>query len=270
MNNSQIGNNQLIQPVNQGEINHQQRKNSKNKQNNQCDKNNQKDSKQNTNQEFFYIVSPLISFYFFKLNSNQSYWNNLHSSINNSGVLISNIYNHLENKLKENGIVYHPIIKLQSITKSISKKAKHNTNLDKFQFVGNYEELDQAHNSLVYIKNTHSNLFFNLLVNDFEDNFFKIFSPYPFQSSIYKTCKISVEFIKYENKTSLFIRILGCTFHYKIKEIMTMLENEFNEFSVKLQHFPKTQSYYVVNSKLNIAVEKIEYKNGDYYIKNTK
>ena len=49
-----------------------------------------------------------------------------------------------------------------------------------------------------------------------------------------------------------------------------MLEKEFSEFSVKLQQFPKTQLFFNANKKLRLDVEKVEFKNGDYYFKNSK
>ncbi len=222
--------------------------------------------------DFFYIVSPLICFYFFKLSSDnplyKSCWEACNSGIKSSGLLISNMYSNLENKLRDYEIKIFEL-KSNNTGKTNSKKIKHLTNLEKFQFVGNYDELDQTNPYLISgAKDTNS--YFNMIINDFEDNFFKIFTPFPFQSATYRTSKISIEYTKNEFKSCLNIKVKGCIFHYQVKEILSILEKEFSKYSIKLHYFPKTQTFFSANSKLYVSVEKVEYQDESYFFRNGK
>ena len=212
----------------------------------------------NSNETSFYLLTPLISNYFFKIQAKSSIWNNKHLSINESGVLISNAFNDMEKKLNDYGIKFCKIS--QKIVKKDNKKNVRKQSEDIYnQYQILNENFEEKINSLIYVKNYYIQHLFNFYLNEYEDKYFKVISQFPFDNSQYKTCKIHFESITKNDKSIICIKVFGCLFSNQLEKIINFMQDKYSFFNLKISHFYRTNGFYLINSKLENFVEKSEF-----------
>lgn len=212
----------------------------------------------NTNESSFYLITPLISIYFFKINPKSGIWINKHLSINESGILISNAFNDMEKKLNDFGVRFSKITQ-----KQMKKDKKKNGKVQIDDIYSQYHQVndnfEERSNSLIYMKNYFIQHFFNFFINEYEDKYFKVMSQFPFENCQYKTCKVQFETFSKNEKSNICIKILGCLFSNQLELIIDFLQEKFSSFSLKITHFYRTNGFYIINSKLDNFVEKSEF-----------
>lgn len=132
----------------------------------------------------------------------------------------------------------------------------------------NYFNATDSSQSLFYIKNYYKTLLFNFLLNEYEQHFFKIFSPFSFESSNFRQCKLQIDSFIKNDKVHLNLKIFGCVFYDGLDKLINFLSANFSSFSMKLSHFMKSTNYfYKINPKLKTQMERVEYRNNTFYIK---
>ena len=200
------------------------------------------------NKTFFYIITPMHSFYFNLSDTNDNIKETTHS---NSFTVLSNTLR-LEKILDECDIGY---------TKIESNEERDNPHP---LFNENPAVIDS-----IYM--TH---FYNTVINEYKNKNFNIFSPFPFEEATTRRCKISFKAIEKKEQNIIHIQLYGCVFQNELKNMITFLTNKktYNKmndysFSLKLTRIPTTDSFYMLNKKLKRAVEKVEYKDNYFYIK---
>ena len=227
--------------------------------------------------KFFYILLPLYACYFFN-NMDSSLWNSKRQEITENGILISNISRNLEKKLNDTEIEFDRIelnepsgsnsLNISSKKRNSEKGSKKNSNIltDYTHFIQG-DNYDQSDSSIIFIKNYNQNLFFNDFINNYEESFFKILSPFPFSNSQCKTNRILIEDIKNGDFIIFRIKIFGCIFQNYLEKILFCLENIFDSFTFSINHFYKTPAFHLANDTLNQSNDNVKYENKKYFIK---
>jgi hypothetical protein len=264
---------------------------------------------------FFYLVTPLVSFYFFKYEDND-FFRSSRQDIDDSGAIISNSHRVLEKNLKDYGVKYSKIeMKKKDAngnvigTQSSGKKSKNNSNkkinlqktIPLYSIQNNTSEVEVMNNfitdslstqnsdSLIYIKNYHYSLLFNMILNEYEESSMNIFSPFAFDNSTLHHCKVLTEpFTKPENSSlTVNLKILGCVFNLYLTKLIKFLsgvdvieeigclsevlrkESKYMDFSFNLKFHPfmKTSSFYNIHRKLSGAVDKVFFKDKAFHVK---
>jgi len=217
----------------------------------------------NSNESSFYLLTPLISIYFFKILTKSRVWNNKHVSINESGILISNAFNDMEKKLNDNGVRFNKITQKQA---KKDKKKNNKRQIDDIysQYQQVNDNFEERSNSLLYIKNYYVQQFFNYFLNEYEDKYFKVMSQFPFENGQYKTCTVRFETMNRNDKSIICIKIFGCLFSNQLETIIDNLQEKYSCFTLKITHFYRTNGFYIINSKLDNFVEKSEFFNNHF------
>ena len=147
----------------------------------------------------------------------------------------------------------------------------------------------QNSDSLIYIKNYHYTLLFNMILNEYEESSMNIFSPFAFDNSTLHHCKVLTEsFTKLENSSlTVNLKILGCVFNLYLTKLIKFLsgvdvidelgclsevlrkESKYMDFSFNLKFHPfmKTSSFYNIHRKLSGAVDKVFFKDKAFHVK---
>jgi hypothetical protein len=243
---------------------------------------------------FFYLVSPLITFFFFKYEKNE-FLKSAVNEIDNTGALLSNCTKNIEKSLKEYGIKYE---KLERRREENSVEAT----MDLFSIPNNASEGMLQHflntndniyynsEELIYVKNHFATLLFNMILNDYQDSSINIFAPYPFDSSTLHQCKYTLE--KFSKPQMMVIKLVihGCIFDLHLQKLITFIRSNRNsegakenqvflgdiisrkidcdlEFRMKFTPFSKTSNFYRMNKRLNGPLDTVEFKDDLYYIK---
>jgi len=221
----------------------------------------------NESDSFFYLITPLNSFYYFKYEDNFLFKNSK-SEIKESGVLISNIHKAFEKNLKEYGIKFE-IIPIRKDNEN------DNSNIPQTGETG-MENMTQASDDPIYVCNYYKILLFNYFLNEYDESSFNIYAPFSFEYSTYRQCKVRIELgPKKEKSFSVNLKIFGCLFQTYLSKLINFLsdydfiEAEFKNkinysFNLKFHHFMKTGSFFIMNKKLNNVVDKISYQD-EYY-----
>ena len=198
---------------------------------------------------YFYIITPMHCF-FFNLSQKRGD-GNTHNCRSNSVVLSNTL--RIDKILKDNEINY------TKIKREEMKDGEEESNFNENPATINYFYM------------TH---FFNTFLNEYEDKTFNVFSPFQFDESVFKRCKITCKSLEKKEQNVIHIQIYGCIFQEDLKKIINYLENKDNHsqlsnysFSMKLTKIPTTNSYYLLNENLKHSIEKVEYKDNCYYIK---
>ena len=199
------------------------------------------------NKAFFYIITPMHSFYFNLSETNETIKESTYSS---SFTVISNTLR-LEKILDECEIGYKKI-------ELNDNDAPHSI------FNENPAVIDS-----IYM--TH---FYNTFINEYKNKNFNIFAPFPFEEATTRRCKISFKTIEKKDQNIIHIQLYGCVFQTELEKVITYLTNKKTHhkqseysFSLKLTRIPTTDSFYMLNKKLKRPVEKVEYKDNSFYIK---
>ena len=190
------------------------------------------------NKQFFYIINPMHCYYF---------------DMKEEKLYLSNVLR-IENILNENEIMFK---RIEPSKEEIEKIEKNNQfNLIKFnEFPVIIDKL--------YMMN-----FFNVFINNgSEVKNFNIYSPFQFEGSFCRKCKIYLENFKKENNNIISINIYGILFENNIREIIHFLkeESKCKNFSIKFNKILSTESFYKINKNLKRPIDKFEYKDSYFF-----
>jgi hypothetical protein len=243
---------------------------------------------------FFYLVSPLITYFFFKYEKNE-FLKSAVNEIDNSGALLSNCTKNIEKNLKEYGIQYEKLEKTSAGTKNFQNKMDlyslpNDVNEGMLQNILNPNENYYNSEELIYVKNHFATLLFNMILNDYQDSSINIFAPYPFDSSTSHQCRYTIE--KFSKPQLMVIKLVihGCIFDLHLQKLITFLRSNKSsegakdnqvfledilsskidcdlEFRMKFTPFTKTSNFYKMNKKLNGPLDTVEFTNEKFYIK---
>jgi len=243
--------------------------------------------------KFFYILLPLYACYFFN-NLDTPFWDARKENIKESGILISNISKNMEKKINDNEIEFeridanfselnnlastNGIISRRKNSESRSIRNANSNSNNNINYISDYTRYIQGDNyeanndsSIIYIKNFNQILFFNQFINSYEENSFKIISPFPFANSQCLTNQFFIDVFKNEENSFTFkIKIIGFVFQTQLKKLLTNFQKISETFSFNIYHFYKTTAFHLVNENLKYPIENVKYENKKFYVRTKK
>lgn len=217
-------------------------------------------------ERYFYFLSPLLSFYFYKMEKDDR--ESILQEVRDSGVIIANTTK-IDKRLERNKIKSKKI----ELPTEASKANKIYTDV-----IGNEIEGINLNTSnfLIGIYNHYQVQFFNMIISDYEEENFNIFTPFPFVSAVYRQCKYQIDHYIKNGRLMVNVKLHGCIFPSYLKEIVKfltfkvhteVLESLTYSYSMRLHHVSQTSNLFALNRKLMKPVERVEYINNSYYVK---
>lgn len=222
----------------------------------------------------FYFITPMHAFLFSNLKRkeddvNESDINALLYHKQTIAVLSNTLL--LDKQLQSNRIQYAKITPSKKPRSETDAEADYELNMDQF-------DKEKYNNDPALVEGYYITILYNMMIDEYENKTFNLISPFPFEGSTFRENKIKVDsYVKRDKSVYVIcINVFGCIFESKLKSIIKLLSKKNSKtklsktqytYSMKLEKIEDTCEFFALNTNLSRSIERVEYKDNEYYLK---